>query len=90
MIPDLFLFIVGQLISWVAFILPSFSLYSPDILSGISFFGQKIAGLNFFVFDIPKILTIFLALVQFEAVYFMAKKIASVINFFRGSGKLDI
>jgi hypothetical protein len=78
------------MITWLSFLLPNFSVYPQAMLDGLSFFGQKISSLDFFVFDISAIFTIFIFLLQFELFYFVAKKTVSIINFFRGSGKIEI
>jgi hypothetical protein len=78
------------MITWLCVLLPTFSVYPQNLLDGIAFFGQKISGLDFFVFDIQAIFTIFLFVLQFEFFYFLTKKIVSIINFFRGAGKIEM
>lgn len=90
MIIDVILYIFGSFIGWIGLLLSEYSIYPQNLLNGISFFGQKIATLDFFIFDIPAIMTIFLFVLQFEIYYFFALKIVSVINFFRGGGKLEL
>jgi hypothetical protein len=90
MIIDAILYLLGAFIGWVASILPTFSVYPPALLEGINFFGQKLASLDFFIFNIPQIMVVGLAFLTFEINYFLALKIVSVVNFFRGSGKLEL
>jgi hypothetical protein len=87
---DAILYIFGTLISWVAAILPDFSIYPDKFLAGIEYCGEKIHTLDFFIFDIPNLMIIFIWFLSFESYYFTAQKIGSLINFFRGSGKLEI
>ena len=90
MIVDIILYVFGSLVGWTAALLPDWSLYPTGLIDGIEFFGEKIAGLNFFIFDIPEIMKIGIFILTFEIYYFTANKIASIINFFRGSGKLEL
>jgi len=90
MIIDILLYIIGTMITWIAYLLPVISIYPPELLAGVAFFGERIAALNFFIFDIPAIMAIFIAILQFEALYYLALKIASLVNFFRGSGKIEL
>jgi hypothetical protein len=90
MILDIALYVIGQFISWVALLLPAFSIYPDSLLNGLQFFGEKISSLDFFIFDIPKLFGILIFIIQFEIYYFTALKIVSIINFFRGGGKLEL
>lgn len=90
MILDIGLYLFGTIINWLIILLPDFSIYPDQLLNGISFFGEKMASLDFFIFDVPAFMVIFLFILQFEIYYFLALKIASIANFFRGSGKLEL
>lgn len=90
MIIDVLIYILGTLISWVGALLPDYSIYPSNFLGGIEVAGEKLQTLDFFILDINGILAAFIFLLTFEIYYFTAQKIVSLINFFRGSGKLDI
>lgn len=90
MIIDIIIYILATLVSWIAVILPVYSIYPENFLDGIEYVGEKVNTLDFFIFDINGIMVIFTFLLSFEVYYFTAQKIGSLINFFRGSGKLDI
>lgn len=90
MIIDVLFYIIGYLVQILVYILPDWSFYPQTFLDGIAFFGQKIATLNFFIFDIPQIMIILTTVLSFESFYYLVRRLVSVVNFFRGSGKLDI
>jgi len=90
MIVDAIIYILGTFISWVAALLPDFSIYPANFIGVIEIVGEKIQTLDFFLIDVPGIMAIFIFLLDFSIYYFIARKIGSLINFFRGSGKLEI
>jgi len=90
MLVDIIIYVFATLISWTASILPTWTLWPPIVLESVAFFGQQMQKLNFFIFDVPAIMVIVVFLLYFEIYYFTTRKIVSLINFFRGSGKLEL
>lgn len=90
MIVSILIYIFGTLISWVAALLPDYSIYPDNFLWIIEQVGEKFQTLNFFVIDTVVVANCFIFILTFEIYLFTAQKIADLINFFRGSGKIDI
>ena len=86
MIVDVLLIIVSWFIRVLVFILPAWSPWPQDLLDGLTYFFSSLAKLNF-LFPIDTLFTIILFVINFEVLYFGAKLLTKVINFFRGTGE---
>jgi len=84
------LYVLIFFISIVVFLLPTWTPFPNDLLTGLTFFFSSLAKLNF-LFPIDSLFSVLLFLIYFEVIYFTAKIILKVFNFFRGTGSgLDI
>jgi hypothetical protein len=79
------LYLFALIIKAIAAILPVWSLWPASLLDGINYFFQNLASFNF-IFPIDALFSVIIFLIQFEALYFTAKLIMKVFNFFRGAG----
>jgi hypothetical protein len=90
MIADIIFYILGSILYILEVLLPSWSLYPPEMLQAFTFFGSKFYQLDFFL---PGVLVAFvscvLLLVKFEAALFTLKIIENIINFFRGGKVIE-
>jgi hypothetical protein len=90
MISSALIYIFSAFLSVIVFLLPSWSVWPTDLLSGLSYFATSLAKLNF-IFPIDSLFTVLLFVINFEVLYFTAKIIMKVFNYFRGTGSgLDI
>jgi len=90
MIVDLFLYLLGQLIHFVAYLLPTWSVWPATLLDGLSYFFSALANFNFLV-PVDSLFTVILFIINFEVAWFGAKLLMKLFNFLRGTGSgLDI
>lgn len=90
MITDLLIYILRLIIDTIVFVLPSWTVWPPDLLNGLNYTAQSLAKLNF-IFPIDSLFTIILFVITFETLYLSSKIILKVFGFIRGSGSgLDI
>jgi hypothetical protein len=89
MIPSIFFYILGTLLYAMAIFLPEWSIYPPAILEGLTYIGSAAAKLNF-IFDMFSLFAAFVFIFQFLAYYYLAVVVISIINFFRGSGAVEM
>jgi hypothetical protein len=79
------IFLIG-----IATLLPTWSIWPSDLLTGLTYFFSSLAKLNF-LFPVDTLFTVLLFIINFEVLYFTAKIIMKVFNYFRGTGSgLDI
>lgn len=90
MILTLLLYLVSFLIAGIVFLLPSWTIWPEAFLTGITYFLNCLATINF-IFPIDSLFTVILFLINFEVLYFSAKLVIKFFNFVRGTGSgLDI
>lgn len=89
MIISLILYVVGGLIGFIAEILPTKQVYPTGLTYGITYFGQQAGRLNFIV-PVYELSGVLLFLLNFLSAYFTAVLFLMVVNWFRGSGKIEI
>lgn len=90
MIISLLLYCVSIIISAIIFLLPEWSIWPTDLLTGLTYFFSSIAKFNF-IFPVDTLFTVILFLVNFEVLYFTTKLIMKIFNYLRGTGSgLDI
>jgi hypothetical protein len=90
MIFDILLYIVGFLIRQIALILPSWQIWPENILNGLKYFCNVLAKINF-IFPVDTLFTCLLLFINFLGIYYTAKLIFMIFNFFRGTGQgIDI
>ena len=87
MIAGTFIYILTLFIGVIMALLPSWSIYPADLLTGLEYFATSLAKLNF-IFPIDSLFTVLLFIIDFEILYFTAKIIMKVFNYFYGG--LDI
>jgi hypothetical protein len=85
MIADIFLYIIGQLIHFVAGILPTWTVWPASLLDGLSYFCSSMAKLNFLI-PIDSIFAVILFMVNFEVAWLGAKLLLKLANYIRGTG----
>jgi len=84
------LYILTFFISIIVLLSPTFTPWPADLLTGLEYFFYSLAKLNF-IFPIDSLFSVLLFIIYFEVIYFTAKIILKVFNFFRGTGSgLDI
>jgi len=90
MIATIFLGLISLFINTTTYILPTWTLWPDDLLTGITYFAGSIGKLNFLL-PIDTFFTVILFLINFEVLYFTAKFILKIFNYVRGTGSgLDI
>jgi hypothetical protein len=90
MILTFIFYILAILIGTVSIVLPTWQIWPQVFLDGLAYFFSHLASLNF-LFPVDTLLTVLLFWLSFEVLYFTAKLIMKVFNFFRGTGSgLDI
>lgn len=85
MIADIFLFVLGQIIHFIAGLLPTWSLWPQSLLDGLTYFAGAIGHLNFLL-PIDSLFTVILFMVNFEVYYLGAKLLMKLANYIRGTG----
>jgi uncharacterized membrane protein len=90
MITTALIYILNLFIGLIVLLLPSWSVWPSDLLTGLSYFCASLAKLNF-IFPIDSFFTVLLFIVNFEILYFTSKIIMKVFNYLRGTGSgLDL
>jgi len=89
MIITLLLYIAGGLVGFIAELLPTKQIYPIQLTEGITYFGQQIGRLNFII-PVYELSGIVLFLLNFLSAYYLAILFLMVVNWFRGSGKIEI
>lgn len=90
MITELLLYLIGQLLNLLAFLLPTWQIWPQTLTDGLTFFAQKLSLLNF-ILPMDTLMTALIFFISFEVAYFGAKIIIKILNYLRGTGSgLDI
>jgi hypothetical protein len=89
MIADILFTIIGWILGTLAFLLPTWTLWPTVVLDSLTYMAQSMAKLNF-IFPIDTLFTILSFLINYFVLYAIAKIIVMGINFFRGSGGIEI
>lgn len=90
MITTLLLYLLSILLSVIVFLLPSWSVWPDELLTGLSYFLSCLAEVNY-IFPIDTLFTVLIFIINFEVLYFTAKLIMKLFNYIRGTGSgLDI
>jgi hypothetical protein len=90
MIIDIILYILGQFIHFVAYLLPTWEVWPDTLLYGLTYFFNAVANFNFIV-PVDSLFTVILFIINFEVAWFGAKLLMKLFNFIRGTGSgLDI
>lgn len=90
MIADIFLFILGQIITFITGLLPAWHIWPDTLLTGITYFCGVIAKLNFLL-PIDSLFAVILFIIDFEIAYLGVKLLMKLANYIRGTGSgLDI
>ena len=91
MIFDLIFYIIGSVLFIFSHLLPTWTIYPPEVTSAFVFFGKCFYQADFIL---PGVLTTLILVVliatKFEAALYTVKLVELVINFFRGSGKVEL
>lgn len=85
MITSILLLIISFLIKFVCLFLPTWQIWPRDLLDGLSYFFSNLITLNF-LFPIDTLMNCLIFIVGFETLYFTAKLILKIFNYFRGTG----
>lgn len=84
------MYILTFFIGIITFILPTWTIWPADFLTGLQYFASSLAKFNF-IFPVDSLFAVLLFIINFEVVYFTAKIILKLFNYFRGTGSgLDI
>lgn len=86
MITDLLIYAAALVLKVFATILPNFQLWPDTLITGLNYLSDKVMNLNF-IFPIDTLYTAIRFYVAYEVAYYTAQGLASVFNFFRGTGK---
>lgn len=90
MITDLLIFIFRIVIDAIVFVLPTWTIWPPDLLNGVAYFAGSLAKINF-IFPIDTLFTIIIFIINFEVLYLTAKIVMKAFNYLRGTGSgMDI
>lgn len=90
MIITLLLYLISFFIAAIGAILPAWTIWPANLLSGLTYFCSSLASVNF-IFPIDSLFTIILFIINFEVLYLTAKIILKIFNYARGTGSgLDI
>lgn len=89
MIPSVLFYVFGTLIYVLALFLPRIEVYPTAITAGLAYVGAAAAKLNFII-AMTDLFNAFVFIFQFLALYYTAIMVISIVNFFRGSGGVEM
>lgn len=89
MITDIIIRIFDWLLRLIIWKLPVWTPYPAEFKNGLNYFISSFKELNFII-PVDTILSAGLIFIGFEVIYYGAKLIIMIINFFRGSGEIKI
>ena len=89
MIISLLLYVAGGILGLVADLLPEKQIYPPALTDGIEYFGEQLGRLNF-ILPIYELSGVALFFLNFLLAYGIAKLLLMVVNWFRGSGQIEV
>ena len=89
MVTNILLYSISFLLKQIADILPEWSIWPDEVLAGLYYFFANLAKLNI-ILPLDVIFDCLLFFINFIVIYFTAKLVLMVINFFRGSGEIKI
>jgi hypothetical protein len=89
MILDIFIYLFGFFLLLITKILPEWVIWPDMVINGINYFASYCADLNF-ILPIDTLFKAGIFYLNFVLYYITAKLILMGINWFRGSGKIDI
>jgi len=89
MITTVLLIIISYFLGFLALLLPAWTVWPADIIAGIKYVFNTLATLNF-IFPIDTFLHCLNFLADYAALFFSAKLIINIINWFRGAGEIKI
>lgn len=85
MITDIAIFILRLIFDSIVFLLPSWTVWPPDLLNGLTYFVSSLAKINF-IFPIDSLFSVITFLINFEVAYLTAKIVLKIFNYIRGTG----
>ena len=88
MILTFFFYILTIFLTLLIHLLPDWTLWPDDLATSFNYFFSLLAKLNF-LFPIDVLFDVILFVIGFEVLYFTAKIVLKVINFFRGASGID-
>lgn len=86
---DIFIYIFGFFLTIIAKILPEWVIWPDIVLDGIDYVVRHLADFNI-IFPIDQLFIAISLLLNFFMYYGLAKVIMMGVNYFRGSGKIDV
>jgi len=90
MITNILILVLTYFLKAVCFLLPTWQIWPDSLLTGLNYFFSSIAKFNF-LFPIDTLFQVLIFFISFEALYFSAKIVMKIVNFFRGTGSgLDL
>lgn len=89
MILTILFYVLGSIVGFLAEFLPVFSVWPASLTDGIYYFGQQLKLLNF-ILPIYELSLLAMFVLSFLSYWFTAKIIVMIVNFFRGTGKIDV
>jgi len=89
MIIQLFIYALGFIVGAISRILPTISIWPAEFLEGVAYFGEKIMLFNF-IFPIYEATFVIAFIFDFLILFYSAYGLLMVLNFIRGSGKLEV
>ena len=89
MITDLFLLIIAWLISAISFLLPNIHILPDEFTTAVTYLINVFTSFDF-LFPVAGILKLITFFIYFEGLYFTGRLVVSIINFFRGAGRIEI
>lgn len=89
MIIEILMAVFGYFFKLIAWIAPKWNIWPRSIIDGFDYFGHILSKLNI-IFPID---TLFLCInwfINFLVVYYSIRLVFMGINFFRGTGRIDV
>jgi len=87
MLIDLFFYVFGFILSLIAFVSPSWTIWPDSVVSAISYSAQTLAGLNFLL-PVDVFFDCIIFFLSFLIVYLPLLLVFKALNYIRGSGGL--
>lgn len=89
MILTFLFYVLTIFLSLLVGLLPTWTLWPADLTTSLNYFFSVLAKLNF-LFPVDTLFAVILFVIGFEILYFTAKIVLKIINFFRGASGIDI
>jgi hypothetical protein len=90
MITELILSLLGYIFQIIGIILPTWNVWPDNVFHTLNYFGGLIGDYNF-IFPVDTLFNVILIFTRFLTYFMIAKLIAMIFNYLRGTGKgIDI